>query len=93
MALATSILVATGLGIAAGVGGMMLLSGDKDKPQTPTMQMPTAPKAPKQADQAKLAQQSALARQKAAARSQSVKTNPLGIKDEATVARKKLLGG
>jgi len=55
--------------------------------------MPTAPVKPDTKDSAAIAQQSATDKSRAMARSKSVMTNPLGIKDEATVARKKLLGG
>jgi len=86
---------AVGLGVSAlAAGGTMAYmasqGGNKQIGQT---QMPAAPKAPKMEDQAKLAQQKAMDKKRSAARSESVKTNPLGIKDEATVAKKKLLGG
>ena len=92
MAIGTSTLIAAGLGIAGGIGVSMLMNQDKgsDMPQS---QMPQAPKAPKIEDAQAKADARLTERQKAAARSTSVKTNPLGIKDEAEVARKKLLGG
>ena len=106
MALFTSIgtalgltgLAATAAGVATvgaiGAGGFALASmmgGDK-KSDTGQIQMPATPAAPKQADASALAKQQAMDRQRAAGRSESVKTNPLGIKDEADVVRKKLLG-
>ena len=84
---------ATALAGAAGYGAYSMMSGGKKPDQQQQFQMPATPAAPKMSDASKLAQQQAMDRRRAAARSDSVKTNPLGIKDEAEVARKKLLGG
>lgn len=82
-----------GAGITAGVGATAFSMMNQPKQsQQQQAQMPSAPEAPKMADASKIAQQQATDRQRAAARSESVKTNPLGIKDEAEVVRKKLLG-
>ena len=86
---------ATGLGatVFAGTAAYMMMNQGGNKPaQQQASQMPTAPKAPKMADASKIAQQQATDKKRAAARSKSVKTNPLGIKDEADVVRKTLLG-
>ena len=91
----TSAAFATGLGataLAAGVGYSMYASGQKPKMEMPNMQMPTTPVAPKTEDAAKIARDKLTNRQRAVARSKSVMSNPLGIDDEANVARKKLLG-
>jgi len=55
--------------------------------------MPQAPAAPKMEDASDKARLRAEERKRAMARSKSVVSNPLGIQDEANVARKKLLGG
>lgn len=87
--------IALGIGAAAAVAGVGLslysmFQGGKDEGYD--FQMPKAPEKPEQADAAKLAQEREMARRRAAARTQSVKTNPLGIEEEAQVVRKKLLG-
>ena len=56
-------------------------------------QMPKGPVKPEQKDSAKIAQAQATDKRRAMARNQSVKTSPLGLKDEAKIARKKVLGG
>jgi len=89
---------AVGLGttalVAGAVGYSMYASNQaKKKRQQQQSQMPKAPDAPKMVDQRALAQKQATEKRRSMARSQSVKTNPLGIKDEAQVARKQLLGG
>ena len=91
--LATTIGGATAL--AAGAGAAYGVSGMMQQPSTPEMPKSDikAPEAPKMEDANKKAQKQAEDQRRAAARSTSVKTNPLGIKDEAVVARKKLLGG
>jgi len=77
---------------AAGFGLAGLMSGGSKQKQL-TNQMPSAPSAPKLEDASKAAQMKADERKRAMARSKSVHTSPLGLKDEANVARKKLLGG
>lgn len=95
MAVATStLLIAAGAGLAAGaagigVGAMM----GKDKSASSGFQMPQAPQAPTLEAASDKAQMRADERKRAIARSKSVVSNPLGVQDEATVARKKLLGG
>lgn len=95
MAVATStMLVAAGIGLAAGAAGMGIGSMmSKDKGAGGGFQMPAAPQAPKLEDAADKAQLRADERKRAIARSKSVVSNPLGLQDEANVARKKLLGG
>ena len=80
---------------AAGVAGGMLLSGSGKQSSSGGMQMPEMPSAPKMQDASKNAKLAADERRRAAARSDSVQTNPLGLRDEdkAQVARKRLLGG
>jgi hypothetical protein len=58
-------------------------------------QMPTspAPVVPTQADASKIAAAKATEMRRNIARNETVYTNPLGVKDEAEVARKTLLGG
>ena len=88
---------AAGVGTVAAVVGGAYAVGTMSQPKAATearkqAQMPTAPVKPVQADAAKLAQQRITDKKRAAARSKSVKTSPLGVKDEAQVARKTLLG-
>jgi uncharacterized membrane protein YebE (DUF533 family) len=88
---------ALGLGVTAGAGAVgysVFNAMNQPKPeQQMASQMPSAPSAPKQSDAAALAADRLEDKKRAMARSQSVMTNPLGVKDEATVARKTLLGG
>jgi len=77
---------------AAGVGYSVFNQLNQPKPTSSAAQMPAAPAVPDMKDATAVAKQQAMERQKAAARSDSVMTNPLGIKDEAEVVRKKLLG-
>lgn len=78
---------------AAGVGASMLMSGSgKKKESSFQAQMPQSPKAPEQKDAAAAAKARLDEKRRSMARSKSIKTNPLGIKDEAEVARKRLLG-
>lgn len=56
-------------------------------------QMPGSPTAPKLDDAAARANKIQEEKRRNMARSTSVQTNPLGLKEEATVVRKKLLGG
>lgn len=106
MAVFTAIGTALGLtGVAATAGGVAAtagvaaagfgLAGMFQQPKSPDMPKSDlkAPTAPKMEDAAAKAQKQAEDQRRAAARSKSVQTNPLGIKDEAEVARKKLLGG
>ena len=86
--------------LAAGTVGYSMYSSDQQMKAAKSAasardqaQMPAAPVAPKIDDAAAIAQQKLSERQRSAARNESVMTNPLGLKDEATVARKKLLGG
>ena len=88
---------AVGVGVTAGVGavGYSVFNAMNQPKQTgmPQSQMPAAPVAPKQSDAAALAAQKLQDKKRAMAGSESIMTNPLGLKDEATVVRKKLLGG
>jgi hypothetical protein len=93
---------ATGLGATAIAGsvGYSIYSGaqasaDAKKAEGQMAQMPTAPApvAPKQEDAAQAAAAITENKKRAIAANESVFTNPLGLKDEADVARKKLLGG
>lgn len=90
----TMLAVGTGLALAgAGAGiGAAALFGGKPKGQSQA-QMPASPAVPKLEDASAKANLAAEERRRAMARSKSVNTNPLGIQDEANVARKKLLGG
>ena len=91
---------ATGLGataLAGGAVGYSMYSSDQQMKAAKAansgqVQMPATPAAPKAVDAAKIAQQQATNRSRAMARSESIKTNPLGLKDEADVVRKTLLG-
>jgi len=85
----------TGLAVAgaAAYGVTSLATSGGSKQKQLTNQMPNAPQAPKLEDASKQAQLRAEDRKRNMARSKSVMTNPLGLKDEANVARKKLLGG
>lgn len=85
--------VGAGVVAAGAAGTMMMMNQGGDTGSQQQAQMPQAPEAPKMADASKLAKDSAMDRMRAASRSKSVMTNPLGVKDEAEVARKKLLGG
>ena len=91
----TMLAVGTGLALAgAGVGiGASALFGGKNKSSDMAAQMPATPAVPKIEDASAKANAMAEERRRAMARSKSVQTNPLGINDEAAVARKKLLGG
>jgi len=89
----TMLAVGAGLGLAGAAAGMGLgamMSKDKGTGQ---MQMPQAPAVPKMEDASKMAQLRADERKRAMARSKSVVSNPLGVQDQAQVARKTLLGG
>ena len=96
MGIITGTMLAVGAGLAlagAGAGvGIAALSGGK-KQETPQVQMPASQAVPKLEDASAKANLAAEERRRAMARSKSVQTNPLGIQDEANVARKKLLGG
>lgn len=96
MAVATStLLIAAGAGLAAGAAGLgvgAMMSKDKGSSSAP-MQMPQAPAAPTIEAASDKAQMRADERKRMIARSKSVVSNPLGLQDEAEVARKKLLGG
>jgi hypothetical protein len=88
---------ALGLGVAAGAGAIgysafNAMNQPKIENQSAS-QMPNAPEAPKISDAAAAAAGRLEDKKRAMARSESVMTNPLGVKDEATVARKTLLGG
>ena len=87
---------ATGVAVTAGAAGIgTAIYGMMQQPKGPDMPKSDikAPEAPKMEDAQAKAKARADEQRRAAARSKSVKTNPLGIKDEAQVARKKLLGG
>jgi hypothetical protein len=93
----TGTMLAVGAGLAlagagAGIGAAALMGGGK-KQETPAVQMPASPAVPKLEDASAKANLAAEERRRAMARSKSVQTNPLGVQDEANVARKKLLGG
>jgi len=99
-ALGASGAAATWLGVgataavaAAGYGAATMMSQPKSTGAKQLTQMPQAPSAPKQDDASKKAALTLEQKKRNMARSKSVQTNPLGIKDEAEVARKKLLGG
>lgn len=86
-----------GMGVTAGVGAVgysvfNMLNKPKSENQMQS-QMPTSPKAPTQEDAAAAAQAKLTEKKRAMARNESVYTNPLGLKDEAEVVRKTLLGG
>jgi len=86
----------TGGVAAAGFGAATMMGGfGGGKSSGGGMQMPEMPSAPKMQDASKNAKLAADERRRAAARSDSVQTNPLGLKDEdkAQVVRKRLLGG
>lgn len=94
--------MATGIGVsamAAGAVGYSMYSNDQQMKAAKRAadarnqaQMPTTPQAPAQVDAAKIAQEKVADKRRAAARVTSVQTNPLGVRDEAQVVRKKLLG-
>lgn len=94
---------ATGLGataLAGGAIGYSMYSADQQERAAKAAasqsmaQMPaSAPAVPTQSDAAKNAALKLQDKKRAMAANESVFTNPLGLKDEATVARKKLLGG
>lgn len=85
---------AAGAGAAYGIGATALAGGmGGGKSSMPSIQMPGMPSAPKIEDASKNAKLRADERKRAMARSDSIMTNPLGLKDEANVVRKKLLGG
>lgn len=93
----------TGLAVTAGAGavGYSLYSADQASKQAKKdasqgmAQMPTtpAPVAPTMADASAAAQAKTMEKRRAMAANDTVYTNPLGLKDEAEVARKTLLGG
>lgn len=93
----------TGLAVTAGAGavGYSLYSADQSakaakKAQESNMApMPTspAPVAPTMADASKAASLKLEDQKRALARNETTFTNPLGLKDEADVVRKTLLGG
>jgi hypothetical protein len=99
----TSAAFATGVGVTALAGaaaGYSMYSSDQQMKmgkmaasQRDALQMPKAPMAPSFQDAAKIAQQQAEDKRRSMARSTSVMTNPLGIKDEAEIVKKKVLGG
>lgn len=95
MAVATStLLLAGGLALAAGgIGAGLGAMASKDKGSSGGFQMPQAPAAPSIDAASDKAQLRADERKRQIARSKTVVSNPLGLADEATVARKKLLGG
>jgi len=95
---------ATGLGataLAGGAVGYSMYSSDQQMRQAKaaqsalSAQMPTspAPIVPTQSDAAKIAAEKAMDQRRSIARNESVYSNPLGLKDEAEVVRKTLLGG
>uniref|UniRef100_A0A6M3L2Q7 Uncharacterized protein n=1 Tax=viral metagenome TaxID=1070528 RepID=A0A6M3L2Q7_9ZZZZ len=88
----TTGVVATAAAGAVGYSVFNAMNQPKQKDMG-QVQMPAAPSAPKQSDAAALAAQKLQDKKRAMAGSESIMTNPLGLKDEATVARKKLLGG
>lgn len=103
VAVAGSVSAATAVGVgvsamAAGAVATSMYSSNQQKKayrDAGNMTMPsspTAPVAPVKADAEKIAQAKTKEKRRAIARNASVRTNPLGIKDEAEVARKKLLG-
>ena len=107
MAMFTAIGTSLGLtGMAATIGGAAVTAGiagagfaaaslfnKPKKTDMPKFDTPKAPEAPTQKDAAAAANKRLQDKKRAMARSKSVKTNPLGLKDEADVARKRLLGG
>lgn len=93
----------TGLGVSAIAGGAIgysMYSAEAQKAElrkaqgTNQAQMPAspAPIVPTQDDAAKAAAMKLQDKKRAIAANESVFTNPLGLKDEADVARKTLLG-
>jgi len=91
-ALGTGLAATAAVG-AAGWGAAALMSGGSKDSKQLENQMPQGPTAPTQDDAAAKASLIQDEKRKNMARSTSVKTNPLGLKEEATVVRKKLLGG
>lgn len=81
-----------GMGAAA-IGYSVFSMLNQKKPKEQSFEMPKAPDAPKPADAAKVAQERMAARKRAAARTPTVRTSPLGLRDEAEIVKKKLLGG
>jgi len=83
----------TAIVAGAGTAAYMMSQGGDDKGTDGMAQMPNAPEAPKMADAQKLAAQRMTDKKRAMAANETIKTNPLGLAEEATVVRKKLLGG
>ena len=89
MAVATSTLLAVGLGAAIG-GAAYGIGAAQNKPkQEAPMPMPEAPKVE---DQSVKAENVVDEKRRAMARSKSIYTSPLGIADQANVVKKTLLG-
>lgn len=81
---------ATGVTATAAVAGATATTvGAMQKPQAPSI---TMPQVPQMGDAAKKAQDTMLLKKKAMARSKSIFTSPLGYEEEATTAKKTLLG-
>jgi len=80
----TSVAIAA---LGAGALAYSAINQGSRKPVTPQM-----PKAPKVEDAEAKAVETANVRRRAASRSQSIMTSPLGIGQEADVARRTLLG-
>jgi len=76
------------LGIGAGMGVSAMTSGNKDKAPTPA----AMPEAPKTSDASDAAEKASQARAKKAQSYKSVFSSPLGLADQAQVAKKTLLG-
>ena len=93
----TGTMLAVGAGLAlagAGAGiGISALSSSGKKQDSGGFQMPQAPAPPSFDASSEKARLAAEDRRRAMARSKSVNTNPLGIAEDATVAKTKLLGG
>jgi len=84
----STILGATALAVGAGVGATAL-AGGFNRPASPSVSMPQAPK---MGDASAKAQAMGLKRAKAMGRQESIQTSPLGIAGEAEITKKKLLG-
>lgn len=88
MAFSTSAMVAAAaVGSLAAAGASIYSS--MQQPSKPDVSMP---KPPKQEDAQKKAELAARKRQKAISQNKSIYTTPLGVEDEADIARKTLLG-
>ena len=81
-----------GLVTAIVVGATVAAAGTAIYSATQKPKAPKMPEPPKVEDAAAKAQAMADERRRAAARFQTVHTSPLGLEEEAAVAKKKLLG-